>query len=136
MGYCISVSVPNFNIKKENKEAALKAIQNLAGQETIQIGHKPHFSWVNHDFYTIDNLEQMFKEWRWHPFTDQEGNITELEFTGEKYGDDEILFKTLAPFIEDNSQINFRGEDGDKWQYRFNNKQMKKFQGRVSYEEV
>ena len=35
---------------------------------------------------------------------DSDGNISELEFTGEKLGSDFELFQSIAPYVQDGSQ--------------------------------
>lgn len=124
MGYCISVQESKFTIKKDNFQKALEAIQALHGKERIEDSGDTHFFWVDYDFYKIDNLNDMLKEWRWAP-TFTNGDITDIDFTGEKYGDDDVLFKTIAPFVEAGSFIHFIGEDGNQWKFTFNGKEMK-----------
>jgi hypothetical protein len=63
------------------------------------------------------------------------GDITGLEFTGEKYGDCPLLFTTLAPYIEAGSVIEYHGEDGDKWRYVFDGKTIKVTKPKVVWEE-
>lgn len=134
MGYCISVGVPDFRIKASNTQKALEAIQSLHGKETCP-GRVRHFSWVHEDFYKIDNFVEILNEWRWRATENECGDITKLCFEGEKLGDDDLLFKAIGPFVEAGSQINFRGEDGYHWQYRFDGKTMKKYEGKVVFEE-
>lgn len=130
MGYCITVTDNQLKINKENFQNCVNAIISLHGQETYQ----DHFSWVDRNFYQLNSLKDILNAWRWEPLYDESGNIQQLEFTGEKLGDDELLFKTLAPFIEPDSFINFRGEDNYHWQYAFDGKTMKELQGKVVYE--
>ena len=46
-----------------------------------------------------------------------------LDFIGEKLGDDEIVFKILAPFMND-GYIEMLREDGDKWRWVFESGEM------------
>lgn len=50
---------------------------------------------------------------------DHDGNITELEFIGEKLGDDFKIFQSIAPYVQDGSYIWMIGEDGDQWRWVF-----------------
>jgi hypothetical protein len=131
MGYCISqLGQSTIAIKKENHEKAFKAVQGLV-ENVNEIGtcrdsSGRHFSWVdNEKVLKATNLTEVLQEWRYEPEFDDNGDIFTLEFTGEKLGDDPILFQTLAPFIEKDGEIHFRGEDGLKWKYVFNGKEMK-----------
>lgn len=97
MGYCIYIEESKFSIKAENKAAALKAVQGLHGKERIKDSSGKHFSWVSSDFYELDTLEDMLEEWRWKPKIDLDtGDVLGVEFTGEKYGDDDFFFQSLS----------------------------------------
>lgn len=113
----------NFFIPFENKEAALQAIKNLEGGETITYGSgKPHFSWVDtEDFVNADTLKDALREWRWSVEEDGEGNIYDIYFEGEKLGDDNILFEAIAPYVKSGSFIQMCGEDGTIWRWVFEN---------------
>jgi hypothetical protein len=128
MGYCIRASVKKFTIKEVNKRPALSAIRSLKDD---------HFSWVDATaFKDVGTLEDMLKVWRWYPKTDPEtGDVISLSFTGEKLGDDDVLFKTLGPFVEEGSEIIFGGEDGDSWKYKFNGKEMLEVKSRLVWED-
>lgn len=100
MGYYIRVSDVSFKLPKEKFAEALKAIQALHGSESIKDSSGRHFSWVDNEFYKIQSLPEMLEEWRWKPKLDEEGNITNLEFTGQKLGDDELLFSAIASYVD------------------------------------
>ena len=110
MGYYITVSESKFKIKVENLESAFKACkEKLTGQ----------YHWVDTE-YTLNtnNIVEYLNEWRWC-IEIEDGNIIDIEFDGEKLGDDEELFKVLAPFVESGSYIEISGEDGDLWRWVF-----------------
>lgn len=50
---------------------------------------------------------------------DQDGNITELEFIGEKLGNDFKMFQSIAAYVQDGSYIWMIGEDGVQWRWVF-----------------
>lgn len=134
MGYYIKLKAQKFSIKKENFDAALKAIQSLANnKETITDSSGRHFSWVRQGFEELDTLPAILDEWRYIAKIDTEG-IYRLEFTGEKYGDDDLLFKTLAPYVEAGSYLEWLGEDGDKWRFTFDGKVMKQTRPKIVWE--
>jgi hypothetical protein len=66
--------------------------------------------------------------WRWHPTVDKKGNITHIEFTGEKYGDDKIMFNMIAPYVEADSYVYMRGECGETFGWEFDGHKMKEFE--------
>ena len=137
MGYCIRVRNVKFAIKEANKRPALKAIRALKGKETCKDSSGSHFSWVcAQDFNSAGTLEDMLRVWRWHPTTDPEtGDITNISFTGEKFGDDDVFFTALAPFIEAGSEMTFMGEDGEAWKYKFDGKTMKEVKQKRVWED-
>lgn len=45
-----------FFIKREDFAKVVKAIRDLHGRESIEDSSGRHFSWVDHDFYTKNNI--------------------------------------------------------------------------------
>ena len=70
------------------------------------------------DFQKARKLEDAMAAWRWEPETDESGDIVGLSHTGEKLGDDDVLFAALAPFVETGSYIEATG-NGDAFRWRF-----------------
>jgi len=133
MGYCIEMTESNFIIKKENFEKALKSLKDVFVPENMTcydlVGGKkyPHFSWVNtKTVLESTNIGEALEEIRYIPKFNQNGDICNVEFTGEKYGDEQIFFSALAPYVESGSYLCFKGEYGDTWKWVFEN-------GKVTY---
>lgn len=137
MGYCMSMEECDFRILKENFSKALKAVKGLAGKETIRDGSGRHFSWVDTaEFMNAGTLEAALTAWRWHPLIDTSyGHIIDLEWEGEKSGDDEILFDAIAPFVEKGSYIQMIGEDGYRWRWKFDGKKCVEVGSRVVWDD-
>jgi len=126
MGYYIEMKESNFTIKKENFTKALESLKSVFIPENMTcynfIGGKryPHFSWV--DTKTVidsETLEDALIEIRYSPTYDSNGDICNVEFTGEKYGDEKIFFNALAPYVKSDSYISFEGEDEATWKWLF-----------------
>ena len=65
----------------------------------------------------------------------ENGAVAALCFEGEGESDGLLLFfNTLAPFVVDESYIEFVGEDGDKWRYVFNDGEAKEIRAEVSWD--
>ena len=64
----------------------------------------------------------------------ENGNIFELNFAGEKLGDDEILFQAIAPFVKKDSYIEMQGECGLIWRWSFDGKTMKEKTANIMFE--
>jgi len=140
MGYCMSQRNSEFRIKKENFDAALAAIKALASKPEQMGGGSSSgdrwYSWVTtEDFVNAPTLDKAIEAWRWGCFISEEtGDLVEICFDGEKLGDDTILLKALAPFVEAGSYIEMEGEDSCHWKWIFDGKTMEERQGRVVYE--
>lgn len=142
MGYCITQQQCKIFINFCDKENALKEIKKLmekvnllgSGFSGSKGQRTNHFSWVTTDLVIKSNtLEEALDEWRWEADLDNDGNITKLSFVGEKLGDDKHLFNVLAPYIEDGSFIEMRGEDGYMWRWIFENGMCKEIEGKVTF---
>lgn len=71
---------------------------------------------VNENF--IENYFMEFAYFR--PEFDNDGNITNLMFEGEKYGwGEKELFRKIAPYVKEESYIHMVGEDGEHWKWEF-----------------
>jgi len=134
MGYYMYQQETEFFVAKDNLVAMMEAIRALHGKESVKDGGGSHFSWVDYDFHTITDPVKMLEEWRWDAKQDQNGNIASLHFTGEKYGDDKLLFQTIAPFVRAGSFIQMRGEDGAQWRWVFDGQEMTEQQAKVTWE--
>ncbi|MFW5887888.1 MAG: hypothetical protein ACOCUH_03715 [Bacteriovoracia bacterium] len=114
MGYCVDISLNNVFITKPYVQPCLKAINELC-KNTLP----GQFSWV--DSPPKDGWKDLvlaFKEWRYFCLRIG-GCILLASFEGSKWGDDEILYETIAPFVSEDCFIECIGEDGCKWKYLF-----------------
>ena len=114
MGYYIEQrSDMEFKIKKEFIAGCLKALKEMAERDN-------NFSWVQNVVVRgADTITQAFHEWRWNVQFNEAGDISALYFEGEKLGDEDSLFQTIAPFVEAGSYIEISGEEGSIWRYCF-----------------
>lgn len=119
MGYYIYQEKSEFRIDRTQKKNVLSAIQSLQGKETCG----DHFAFVDPKFYRLKTLHSILREWRWQIENDLHGNVVKIKFTGEKAGDEDILFKAIAPFVQAGSFIEMFGEDGVRWRYEFDGMQ-------------
>lgn len=128
MGYYMSMIDNKFKIKKENFEEALNNLkgvfipENMNCCDYVNGKHIPHFSWVDtSSVLKSKTLCKALEEIRYKPEYDNNGDICNVEFTGQKYGSENVFFNALAPYVENGSYIAFEGEDGDTWEWLFNN---------------
>lgn len=133
MGYYVSYQHGNAKFSIKKKDEVLQAIKNLHGKETIHDASGRHFSWINNDFYKINDIEKMFSEWRWGLEIDATGSYFVItEFLGEKLGDDDIFFECIAPYMED-GYIEMCGEDSQLWRWVFQNGTVKEISPNISW---
>jgi hypothetical protein len=94
------------------------------------------YSWVDtNKFVKAETFAEALGEWRWNCFINDAGDLEEINFDGEKLGDDAILLEAIAPFVEAGSYIEMEGEEGCHWKWCFDGKTMTEKSGRVVYED-
>ena len=130
MGYCMEQMHSVFFIHKKDFPQVLEAIKALAGSldEEASGGsyfagkrQEKWFSWVTTDqFLNATTVYDAIKAWRWEVTISHDGDICDIDFRGEKLGDDKVLFNAIAPWVKDYSYIQMSGEDNSIWHWIFN----------------
>jgi len=140
MGYCMKQITTKFRILAQNKDAAVAAVLDLVNHPDRMSGWSMdqilsrHYSWVNMDeLARAKTLNDALSTWRWEPTSNEQGDIIDLTFDGEKLGDEEVLFKALAPFVESGSYLEMQGEDSTRWRWYFKDGEMLLQYAEVSY---
>jgi hypothetical protein len=144
MGYYMDQRESIFVIKKENFEAALQAIKDLAKkvQEVGGGGSYQHgevvsrcYSWVaTSEFLNASTVQAAINAWRWSvELDDESGNICDITFEGNKLGDDQYLFDAIAPYVED-GYIEMSGEDCCIWRWAFKDGECREIYPEISWE--
>ncbi len=137
MGLEIFELESKFIIRCCHTEDAIKAIKSLKGRETTGFEGAMHFMWIK-DSNAINNsstLEEALEQWRWSVYDkNEEDDVIEVTFTGENYGDEDLLFEALAPFVESGSFITMADENGVVWRWRFFEQRVKKEYGRIVFD--
>jgi hypothetical protein len=111
-----------FKIPKLSKLAAMKAVKNLIGHtETVHDkANGWHWAWVlPADVKRAGTFEQVLAAWHWRAELDGAGNVADLHYTADKRGDEELLFHTIAPFVETGSYLKFSINGTRILTYRF-----------------
>lgn len=89
---------------------------------------EPHDGYAyHHNEKILDNsvdLVSAMKILRWEAKQNAEGDVIAMEFTGENYGDEDIIFSAIAPFVRNGSYIEMIGDDGDRWRWHFEDGRM------------
>ena len=162
MGYCIDATVNDVVIPGAKVEGAVAALTELMDEAHVmgeggswQGGqrHSAHFSWVNTDevlgHLARKDLAKAIESWRWACGAPDEKDDLEIladayvphqdvkvdYFAGEKMGQDDVFWETLAPFVQEGAMIEFRGEDDARWRYIFTGDGMKVQTGETVWKE-
>lgn len=114
MGYYIDQKDEDFFIDAHNIPNVIAAIHKLSES-------KSQYSWVSDKYREVKDIKELFKCWRWHVDQDDSGNIDSIYFEGQKLGDDDVLFRAIAPYVKDKSYIELHGEDNAIWRWAFKN---------------
>lgn len=109
MGYCICYEQGEIDIKKEKMPLVLEALKKLGEKFDNELRYA--------SITISDNLsiETIFENLRYE-IVEYDDHYTIGNFYGEKYGDDEEIFKAIAPYCED-GYLQFVGEDGDHFRF-------------------
>ena len=143
MGYHMWQDDCNFVIKAADFPAALQAIKDLmlnkedmdGGSWSGEVHTERWYSFVHTDaVMESETLIDALSAWRWDAQTREGGDIYFVSFTGEKSGQDKLLFRAIAPYVKNGSYICMRGEDGALWRWYFEDGTCKDQEGRVIYE--
>lgn len=139
MGYYVQLRDSKFFIAKKDFPRCMEALVALASKPELMgglcsgNGVTTRHAWVNMDYVNKKTLSDMIDCWRWNVYAEESGDIINIEFHGQKLGDDEALFRALAPFVKVGSYIDMEGEDGALWRWAFTKKGFVEKSGRVIY---
>ncbi len=146
MGYCIRMDEAKFHVRADRKEAALDALRAMwldpdstMGGGVYQHGKRSQafFSWMNASSLaegTCATFEQGMDDWRYPVTNDPEGNVVDISFEGEKIGDEDQMFRAIAPFVTAGSYVAMLGEDGARWRFVFDGSTVEQQQARVVWD--
>jgi len=120
-------------IKNEVKKDALKALK-IFGNECIK--NNKDLRWVNikYDILEPETLEEALENLRYECENDEFGNIIDLDFCGEKLGDDLEIFNSIAKFFNEGSYIEMYGEDGCSWRWIFKDGQCNEVYPKINWD--
>ena len=107
----------DFVIKKESHAAALDAVKELVTaieKGEVPVSEKWHLWVTMNEFLKTDTLnDALWMGWHCEALNDDNGDITAVNCHVGNLGDGELLFSTLAPWVEDGSFIQWSEDDGD-----------------------
>jgi hypothetical protein len=76
------------------------------------------------------------EDYGYAPETDDDSNVTGLDFVGDKVAyDEDEMFEEIAPFVEDGSFIEMSGEDGARWRWVFSSGTVREVRAKVVWDD-
>jgi hypothetical protein len=111
MGFYMYQVDNDFCIRKENFDRAMLALKlaNFEGRWTDRKAIE-----------AATTLVDLLLEYRWvAKLGESTGDINHISFDGEKYGDDDELWRILARYVEHGSFIEMRGDEDSHWRWVF-----------------
>lgn len=115
MSYRAWMDLSQVRIPRTNTQAALDAVRALMAEYT------GHLEWVGRSSVMAalerGSLIDTLRAWR-YLCEAHEGFFSVTEWTGEKLGDDELLWRALSPLCAEGGVIDGLGADGAKWLWR------------------
>ena len=144
MGYHVSMEISDLIIPAEKIAECLAAINELHTEDNLQNNGrggnsdgKKWYSWVDNpkDADGFKDMKEAITSWRYSGDFDDAGNFMIEYFDGEKWGGDEdCLYRAIAPFVNDGGTIECLGEEGERWRYLFAEGKMTEQTGRTVWE--
>lgn len=148
MGYYVETVGCNFRLPKDKFELAYKAMCELNDHDELKRGgHYPAnenwkgrynpnkwFSWMPYNYpETTSNVIEILELLGFELAYDDNGDLIHLSYYN-KTGSEDLFLESIAPFVEEGSSIDWRGEDGDYWKWYFSNGEMLFKKGSVVFE--
>ena len=142
MGYYVNITNQNIFVPKENFDAAYKAMCALNDRDDLKSGGswggdgitsdspRPEgmtyhpakwFSWMPANYPAVcKDFLSILKELGFEYDLDDSGNLGLVHYDN-KTGAEGHFFEAIAPFVQDGSFIEWRGEDGGEYRWLFTN---------------
>jgi hypothetical protein len=83
-----------------------------------------------------NKVAPILEEFSFSPETDSDGNIVDLDFVGVRLCDHRKMCDRIAPYAEDGSYIEMRGEDDAMWRWVFKHGKCHNINAAVSWPEI
>lgn len=121
MSHYIYLHNRKFHIAKHNIPAAHRAVI-----DAFKLRYKYR---TPEDF--VDMLDQYFD---WYVGVNEFGDVHTISYDGEKFGDSDVLFATLAPYVTKGSFLEVENSEGGHWRWVFDGKKLISQEARIVYD--
>lgn len=93
------------------------------------------YSWTNTETCrNATDIYEIIEEFVNEVMVDDTNPLSFSIYFDSKTGQEDILFETLAPFLENGSYANWQGENGEHYRWEFDGTRMRVLEGRVVYD--
>lgn len=104
MGYGIYLQDHIFRMKKEHFAEAFAAVKTAFPE-----------GWTRN----LRSFTEAMEDMGYHPYFDDDGNIQEFVYIGDRLHGDYEFWSAVAPYVETDSYIEFEGDDFERWRWVF-----------------
>ena len=121
MGYNIDINHVEFRIESQHFADLMDHLIKWHTEMVKQAGNGV-LRWMDHDHCLVllndGDLLAYLEAWTFKPLIEiTTGDICNLQYLGEKLGDEERLWEQISPWVADGSYITCTGEDGEMWRW-------------------
>jgi hypothetical protein len=145
MGYYVQTTDCDIKIKQEDFEKCYAAMCALNDRDDLKSGgsygggvdansprpegmnHHPArwFSWMSADYPSKQKtFQEIIQELGFDPTYSEDGDLV-LASYDNKIGSEQLFFSAIAPWVAQDSYIDWRGEDGAEWRWSFDGATLK-----------
>lgn len=114
MGYYIYYEGGDVRISKGNVPHAINALRTLLEEESFLHCKKPD----------LDDLESMLWHYGFECDFDDEGNVVNIMWAGDKSRNEDECLAAIAPFVDPGSYMYMSGEEHEHWKWTFKDGQL------------
>lgn len=115
MSYAVFKETVKTDIFIDHKktDAAFAFLKDGLLTENMNRGEQPddRLAWIStSEVLRTNTLEELMEACRWNAAFDDLGNLIDLTFSGIHKGEENLIFRFLAPFVKNRGRIEFVSE--------------------------
>ncbi|MCP3879395.1 MAG: hypothetical protein GY701_13545 [Sulfitobacter sp.] len=144
MGYTVQLLTGDVFIPAAVFPEALEAVKALdRTRPELKVGHRGpggsdlHWAFVDTDLQQVDRFPEMLAAWRFDPILLPGGDVlgVQLSDSPRSQGQEEHLWRALAPFVRAGGRMDWVGEDDAVWRWRFDGAELRVIGGTLRFDD-
>ena len=132
MGYYMEQFDQRFTVLAANKQPAFNALKTWEADQLKQRPYLANFPPLGR----AETLEEALEKLCWQAGQNEQDDIIELYYVGEKISDEDAWLDFIAPYVEKGSYLMMRGEDGCHWCWYFDGSTCVDYLGEVVFPDM